>query len=152
MTLVERPKSRVRFDPAPGWTALAGGVHVRRMVDGNGSSISLYHMAQGRRFELHEHPFAELGVVLAGEGTLLVVDEERPLREGDSFYIPGGIPHGFAVGSDRPVVMLNVSVPQLPQGVDPPPAATFRHAALVVRAGPTESKEPSKHRGRRSVE
>ncbi|MFY9716956.1 MAG: cupin domain-containing protein [Thermoplasmata archaeon] len=146
---MEKPTSRVRFDPAPEWTALAGGVHVRRMVDGNGTSINLYHMEQGRRFELHDHPFAELGVVLAGEGTLLIVDEERPLREGDSFYIPGGIPHGFAVGSKSPVVMLNVSVPQLPPTVDPPKSATFRHAALVVRAAPSTSGGDSKKKAHR---
>jgi quercetin dioxygenase-like cupin family protein len=146
---VERPASRVRFDPAPGWTALAGGVHVRRMVDGNGISINLYHMEQGRRFELHDHPFAELGAVLAGEGTMLIVDEERPLREGDSFYIPGGIPHGFAVGPASPVVLLNVSVPPLPPTAEPPQSTAFRHAALVVRAAPTATGPISKKKARR---
>jgi quercetin dioxygenase-like cupin family protein len=131
-TALERSPSRVRYDPAPVWIALSDGIHVRRMVDGNGCEINLYQLAKGRRFDSHHHPFAELGVMLSGRGTLLIETEERPLQEGDSFYIPGDTPHGFAVGGTRPAVLLNVTVPQLVTEGAPSPSAVVRPAALAL--------------------
>lgn len=81
------------------------------MVEADGSSIILYRLDPGRRFARHEHPFHELGVVLAGQGRLLIAEEGRRVGEGDSFYIPGGTPHGFEVDADNPVVLMNVTVP-----------------------------------------
>jgi quercetin dioxygenase-like cupin family protein len=103
------------------------------MVEGNGCSISLYRMASGRRFERHDHPFPELGVCLAGRGRLLIGEEERKLREGDSFYIPGGMPHGFVVAPGGPVVVMNVTCPLPPYVPGPPFSEVLRLAKRTVR-------------------
>jgi quercetin dioxygenase-like cupin family protein len=130
---VERFSAWIQDEPAPGWTAVADGVQVRHMVEGNGCSISLYRIGPGRRFERHGHPFPELGVLLAGRGRLLIGDEERKLREGDSFYVPGGLPHGFVVAPGGPVVVMNVTCPLPPYVPGPPFSELVRLAKRTVR-------------------
>lgn len=132
------PVARVRSEPPPGWITLASGIHVRKMVEGNATAIDLYQMEPGGRFEPHRHHYAELGVVLSGRGTLRIGGEDRLLREGDSFYIPGDIPHGFVVESARPVVLLNVTVPKLPDVAGPTASEVLRVAAEAARSGPNE--------------
>ncbi|HKN07575.1 MAG TPA: cupin domain-containing protein [Thermoplasmata archaeon] len=104
------------------------------MVEGNGSSIILYRLEPGRRFEDHDHPFPELGVVLAGRGRMRIGEEERALREGDAVYVPGGIRHGFRVDGGTPVVMMNVTVPVLPDLAGPPFSEVVRLAEKVARS------------------
>jgi quercetin dioxygenase-like cupin family protein len=109
---------------------------MRLMVEGNGASIVLYRLEPGTNFAAHEHPFAELGVVLAGEGHFPVAGVERILREGDSFYIPPGVRHGFSVPEGGPtVVMLNVSV-AVPSLKEAPSSAVLRLAESLVKRGP----------------
>ncbi len=102
---------------------------MRRMVAGPGAELILYRLSPGMRFDLHTHPNSELGVVLSGEGDLLLQDTRRPVRPGDSFFIPPHTPHGFAVPANgEPVVILNADV-------DVPKDAVA--AQSVVRSGET---------------
>ncbi|MGP8073036.1 MAG: cupin domain-containing protein [Thermoplasmata archaeon] len=110
-----RPSFRVRDEPAPNWELIADGVHARVMVEAQGSTIILYKLDRGRRFERHEHASAELVVVLYGGGRSLMGEEERTLRGGDSLCIPAGLPHGFVVDEHGPAVLLNVTVPRVPE-------------------------------------
>ena len=89
----------------------APGAQMRKMVEGDGATIILYRIEPGTRFECHSHSFAELGVVLAGEGRFSISEKVRSLVEGDSFFIPADTPHGFSVPEGgTTVVMLNVCV------------------------------------------
>jgi quercetin dioxygenase-like cupin family protein len=130
--------------PPPEWLTIASGIQARPMVEGNGSSIILYRMEPGRLFERHTHPFPELGVVLAGRGLVLVADEKRSVREGDAFYLPSGIPHGFEVDAGGPALLMNVIVPPLPDLSGPPPSEVL---ALAKKFG-HELPVPPKHRSR----
>jgi quercetin dioxygenase-like cupin family protein len=105
------------------------------MVEGSGAAIILYRIEPGTAFDLHSHEFSELGVVLAGEGEFRVGEDRRTLREGDSFYIPRGAPHGFSVPKGgTTAVLLNVSV-ALPSDAATLPATAelLRHVETVVR-------------------
>jgi quercetin dioxygenase-like cupin family protein len=114
------------------------------MVEGSGSSIFLYRLGPGRRFERHSHPFPELGVVLAGRGRALIGDEERTLREGDSFYFPAGMPHGFEVDVSGPAVLMNFAVPPLPDLTGPSSSEVLDLAKEYGQGPPI----PPKHRFR----
>ena len=92
---------------------MGGGIRARTMVEGNGAAIILYRMEPGRKFARHRHPFPELGVVLIGHGHLLVGDERRSIREGDSFFFPGDVLHGIEVDESGPLVSINVTLPLL---------------------------------------
>jgi len=135
-TYVKRISARIRDESPPAWTTVASGVRIRGMVEGYGASIDLYQLAPRRRFEQHEHPFSELGVLLSGQGALLVDGEKRAIREGDSFYVPGGTPHGFVVGEGRPAVLMNVNVPQPPDVSGAPSSEVVRLATKAIQISP----------------
>ena len=142
---VEPPSSRVRDQPAPEWLALAKGIYIRRMVEGNGCSISLYRIDPGHRFARHDHAFPELGVILIGRCRFAIGEEERAMREGDAYYIPGGTPHGLSVPVGVPVVLMNVTAP-LPPDVSGP---TFDEVLeQAMRVAVRDPGEPSRHHGR----
>jgi uncharacterized RmlC-like cupin family protein len=48
--------------------------------------------------ELHQHPNEQMGVVLSGSLRFTVGAEERELRPGDTYAIPGGVPHQAVSG------------------------------------------------------
>lgn len=131
--------SRIRDKSAPAWVTVAPGIHARPMVEGDGCSIILYRIDPGNRFELHRHPFVELGVVLGGRGRIRVAHEERALREGDSFYLPSGTVHGFVVDGGRPVIMMNVTVPLSPD-VSGPTSSTVLAIARDMARGCWDSR------------
>lgn len=131
---MESPSPRIRESPVSEWVALSSGIRARIMVEGNGSSIILYRLDAGSRFERHSHPFPELGVVLMGRGFALIGDEKRAVREGDAYFFPGGSLHGFEVDEGEPVVLLNVTVPLTPELEGPPSAEVLQIAKELVRA------------------
>ena len=108
-----KPSLGVQDVPASEWVDLGGGIRARTMVEGNGAAIILYRMDPGRKFSRHRHPFSELAVVLIGRGHLLVGDERRSIREGDSFFFPGDVLHGIEVDESGPLVSINVTLPLL---------------------------------------
>lgn len=70
----------------------------------------LYQLEPGTRFQLHSHPYPELGLILSGEGLMIVGKDRRRAASGDSYYFPGLVEHGFIVpGDGDPVVLLDVS-------------------------------------------
>lgn len=131
-----RDGARIRDEPAPEWWTIANGIRIRRMVEGNGCSIVLYRLDSGRRFDQHEHPFAEFVVVLAGSGRALVGEEDRALQAGDSIFVPGGTPHGFEVDSGSEVVLMDVAVPALPDLTESPTVELIRSAVETARTSP----------------
>jgi quercetin dioxygenase-like cupin family protein len=107
---------RVANRPTSPWSRYSPGVRVRHLIDGEGTALHLYQIEPGTRVAIHAHEFPELGMVLSGTGMILLDDEERVTQAGDSFYLPGGLRHGFQVPSGGvPVLMINVEA-------TPPPA------------------------------
>jgi quercetin dioxygenase-like cupin family protein len=47
----------------------------------------------GAVVEAHSHPHEQVGMVVEGEARFLVGDEERVLKPGDMYRIPGGVTH-----------------------------------------------------------
>jgi quercetin dioxygenase-like cupin family protein len=60
--------------------------------------------------ELHSHPHEQLGLLLEGELTFTIGDEERKLGPGDMWRIPGGVAHRVVTG-DKPARALDVFHP-----------------------------------------
>lgn len=58
----------------------------------------------------HSHPHEQCGTVISGEATFIIGGEERTLRAGDCYMIPGGIEHEVRV-HDAPAVVLDVFAP-----------------------------------------
>jgi uncharacterized cupin superfamily protein len=74
------------------------GVNVRVLAPGEPNA--LYHSESGQ----------EGFLVLAGECTLIVEEEERPLRQWDYFHCPPGTHHIFAGAGDGPCAILMIGL------------------------------------------
>lgn len=54
---------------------------------------------EGAEVPLHHHPHEQMGMGLEGEFELQIGEERRIIRSGDSYWIPGDVPHSArAVG------------------------------------------------------
>lgn len=60
--------------------------------------------------ELHSHPHEQMGLLLEGELTFTIGDEEHLVQPGEMWRIPGDIEHK-AVAGDGPVKALDVFCP-----------------------------------------
>jgi mannose-6-phosphate isomerase-like protein (cupin superfamily) len=60
---------------------------------------------------LHDHPFDQLALILAGRCVMRVDEEEHPLGPGGFVYIPSGARHGLEVVGSEPVLNVDVFSP-----------------------------------------
>jgi quercetin dioxygenase-like cupin family protein len=84
----------------------------KRTYVGHGKQSSVF-IFQGHKgpFRKHIHvTHDEIGYVLAGTGSVTIGDDTRPVRPGDVWIIPSGVPHSAEFG-DEPVRVLFVSSP-----------------------------------------
>ena len=58
-------------------------------------SVISVDMAPGAGPALHRHPYEEVFVVLDGEVTFTLGDEQRVAHGGDFVVAPPGVPHAF---------------------------------------------------------
>lgn len=68
--------------------------------------LTVYHDFRDKALELHTHEFGELVYVRRGQGLHVTVAGEYALEAGDVFYIPEGMPHGYA--SPRHLDLFNI--------------------------------------------
>jgi quercetin dioxygenase-like cupin family protein len=73
---------------------------------------ALAEVAPGVSAGRHTHPGVESGYVVDGEAILMVEGQpDRPLKAGDSFLIPPGVPHDARnTSSDKPVKVVSTYV------------------------------------------
>ncbi len=65
----------------------------------------------GHEVPEHAHPHEQVGVVYAGRALLRIGGEEREVKRGDLYCIPGGVLHGDVCLGDEPFVMLDIFYP-----------------------------------------
>jgi quercetin dioxygenase-like cupin family protein len=65
----------------------------------------------GHEVPEHSHPHQQVGMVYAGRALLRIGGEEREVKQGDFFCIPGGVPHGDVCLGEEPFVMLDIFYP-----------------------------------------
>lgn len=72
--------------------------------------LSDVHIAAGAVVEAHSHPHEQVGIVLEGRAHFFIGDEDRILKAGDMYRIPGGVTHRV-VALDQPVRALDIFTP-----------------------------------------
>jgi quercetin dioxygenase-like cupin family protein len=72
--------------------------------------LSLADLEPHAVVERHAHPHEQVGMVIKGWAIFYVGDEEKTLRPGDMYRIPGGVPHRV-VALDEPVQALDIFTP-----------------------------------------
>jgi quercetin dioxygenase-like cupin family protein len=89
--------------------ALREGVSAR-FVEGGRMMLSFVQLEAGAEVPLHDHPHEQVGCMIEGSMYLTIGDEERLVKPGDAYTIPGGVPHR-AVGGPEGGLALDVFSP-----------------------------------------
>ncbi|HWX49294.1 MAG TPA: cupin domain-containing protein [Roseomonas sp.] len=91
---------------APGLTA--------RIFAGEHAMLSVVTIAPHATGEMHHHPEEQWGVLLEGSAVRIQGGEEIPVRKGDFWRTPGGVPHTMRAGPEGARV-LDIFSPPRPQ-------------------------------------
>jgi mannose-6-phosphate isomerase-like protein (cupin superfamily) len=73
-------------------------------------SVIAVDAAPGRGPSLHRHPYEEVFVVLEGEATFTLGEEQRVARAGEVVVAPAGVPHAFTNTGSTPLRQVDVHV------------------------------------------
>jgi quercetin dioxygenase-like cupin family protein len=80
------------------------GVHAR-IVYGERITLGVVELDPDSIVPEHSHENEQLGMCLSGSLVFRVADESRELGPGDTWSIPGNVPHEVRVGPDGAVVI-----------------------------------------------
>jgi quercetin dioxygenase-like cupin family protein len=101
------------------------GVHAR-VVHGEKITLGVIELDPNGVVPEHRHENEQLGICVSGSLVFRVGDESRELGPGETWTIPGNVPHEVHVGPEGAVV-IDVFVP---------PRADWREAERVDRRAP----------------
>lgn len=94
-----------RYEPEPDWKRLS-------LCAESGISVEHFTKPPGHASPLHDHPNAQVLVVLSGRLAIRTdADGEIELGPGDAAYIPGGEPHVVTNPLGVPSVGIDIFVP-----------------------------------------
>jgi quercetin dioxygenase-like cupin family protein len=80
-------------------------------LNGEKMMMVLNSTLPGYTVPLHSHPHEQIGVVHAGKAVLKIGNEERIVKKGDFYCIPGEVLHSDTCIGDEPFVMLDIFYP-----------------------------------------
>jgi quercetin dioxygenase-like cupin family protein len=95
------------------------GVHAR-VIHGERISLGIVELDANSLVPEHSHEHEQVGICLSGSLTFRVRDETRDLGPGETWTIPGNVPHEVHVGPDGAVV-IDVFAPTRDDWRDAPP-------------------------------
>jgi quercetin dioxygenase-like cupin family protein len=101
-----------RYFPSPddcGHHIVFGSTRVRTYA-GDHVQVSIADIPAGAVVDWHAHPNEQLGVMVSGEATFYIGDEEKRLGPGEVFFIPGGVRHKV-VAHEQPVRAVDIFYP-----------------------------------------
>lgn len=73
------------------------GVNLDTLAVGEKSMVTKMNYVVGNYATEHTHPHEQCGYVISGEYLMTVEDQEYILHPGDSYAVPGNVPHSFQV-------------------------------------------------------
>ncbi len=86
------------------------GICLDVLAVGEKSMVTRMNYKAGDVVPVHSHPHEQCGYVVAGRARLTCGDQEDLLEPGDSYYIPGGMPHGLHALEDGHIVDFFVPI------------------------------------------
>lgn len=89
---------------------LVEGVKIK-VVYGEKIMLSFVDLDTGAIIPEHHHPHEQMGYVISGELAFDIGGEKKICRAGDSYLIPGNIPHSVKVSDDGPAKVLDIFSP-----------------------------------------
>lgn len=73
--------------------------------------LAIARLESGRTIEAHVDPMEEIYFILAGEGSMSVGLETRPVKPGDAVWIPAGSSHSLTNSGNGDCLVLVVASP-----------------------------------------
>lgn len=73
------------------------GVSLDSLAVGEKSMVTKMNYVVGNYADQHTHPHEQCGYVISGKYRMTVEDKEFILNAGDSYAVPGNVPHSFKV-------------------------------------------------------
>lgn len=73
------------------------GVNLDSLAVGEKSMVTKMNYVIGNYATEHTHPHEQCGYVISGKYLMTVEDKEFILEAGDSYAVPGNVPHSFKV-------------------------------------------------------
>jgi len=101
---LDDPKGGVLRELAPGITT--------HIFAGEGAMLSVVTLAPHSEGTLHHHPQEQWGVMLEGSAVRTQGGEEIPVKKGDFWRTPGGVPHTIRTGAEGARVLDIFSPPR----------------------------------------
>ncbi len=114
------------LEPIQIWDAVVG-----RRIQGERLTLAVVELAPGAAVPEHRHPNEQCGLVIEGEVTFRIGDEERVLVPGGTWRILGGTPHSVVTGP-RGAVVVDVFAPARDDWDDRPTVGTPDEPAALV--------------------
>ena len=85
------------------------GVLRRTLGHGEEMLLAEFTLAAGAEVPTHSHPHAQVGYMVRGRMQLTIGNETHTVETGDSYYIPGDVPH--AAVSPEGCVVVDIFYP-----------------------------------------
>ena len=101
---LDNPTQGIKRELAPGLTA--------RIFAGDHAMLSVVSLEPNAEGKVHSHPQEQWGVILEGEAVRIQDGEEIPVKAGDFWRTPGGVPHGLRAGPQGARVLDIFSPPR----------------------------------------
>jgi quercetin dioxygenase-like cupin family protein len=76
-----------------------------RAVEGDNLSFALVELEPDVAVAEHSHPNEQAGFIVEGTFTFTIGGETRTLKPGDTYVIPGGVPHSALAGPEGTVAL-----------------------------------------------
>jgi len=78
---------------------------VARAVNGDHITLAVVDLDAGVAVPEHHHSNEQLGIVLKGAITMVIAGERKTLAVGETYVIPGDVPHAAEAGPDGATVI-----------------------------------------------
>jgi quercetin dioxygenase-like cupin family protein len=104
---------------------------VARRVQGEKLTLAVVELAPDAVVSEHRHANEQCGIVIEGEVTFRIADEERVLGPGGTWRILGDVPHSVVTGPGGAVV-IDVFAPARDDWDDRPTVGTEDEPAVLV--------------------
>jgi quercetin dioxygenase-like cupin family protein len=88
------------LEPLPIWDGI-----VARVIEGREMTFAVVELEPNTAVARHQHPNEQLGIVLKGSMRFNIGEESREIHAGDTYVIPGNLPHDAVAGPDGAVVI-----------------------------------------------
>ena len=87
-----------------GFMEPAEGVKLKTLVYGEKTSLCEFRLEKGKDVPMHSHPHEQTGFLVSGRLMFRVGDEAFEAEPGDSWCIPGDVPHSAEVLEEAVVI------------------------------------------------